>query len=53
MKCHLALNHVDVTKSDWKTHCGWAYGYSVFERPAKAPDDLPDKNKCPNCFAIV
>ena len=52
-KFHLALKYVDVTKSDWKTHCGWAYGYSVFERRSKIPYDLSDKQKSPNRFAII
>ena len=52
-KYHLALSYVDVSKSEWKTHCGWAYGYSVFERRSKIPDDLMDKHKCPNCFAVI
>ena len=52
-KYHLALKYVDVSKSEWKTHCGWAYAYSVFEKGSKIPDDLSDKHKCPNCFAVI
>ena len=49
-KWHEVLAYSDLPKKSWKTHCGWAYGFSVFERRSKMPDDIDPKHKCPRCF---
>ena len=52
-KWHVTLAHVDVPVKLMKTHSGWAYGRSIYERRSDVPLGLPKSEKCPRCFKIV
>ena len=56
---HKTFPWLDVGKKDFRTHCGWSYGRSVYDRRVEVPPGLPRKptNKlqeslCPRCFPI-
>ena len=56
---HKTFPWLDVGRKDFRTHCGWSYGRSVFDRRVEVPAGLPRKptNKLqeslrPRCFPV-
>ena len=40
-------------RADWKTSCGWAYGFSIFERKSKIPGKFDiKKHGCDRCSEV-
>ena len=51
---HTVHDYRQQCRAEWKTSCGWAYGYSIFERKAKIPAKLDIKEcGCDRCFKFV
>ena len=56
---HITFPWLDVPKKDHRTHCGWSYGKSIFDRRVEVPAGLPrkpahktDESLCPRCFPL-
>ena len=54
---HVVFPRLDPPVKSHKTHCGWSYGRSVYQRRVEVPEGLPrkpakklDESLCPRCF---
>ena len=54
---HKTCPWLDAPRKEFRTHCGWSYGKSVFDRRVEVPAGLPrkpanktDESLCPRCF---
>ena len=54
---HVVFPWLDAPVKAHKTHCGWSYGRSVYQRRVEVPEGLPrkplnkhDESLCPRCF---